>query len=111
MRYSAPRAPARTRRARTRRSARRRRQSRSPAGTRDGLVAWSWCFSWLRPPSAVGREVNGFLDAHVRPATADVAVHRGIDLRVGRLTDAHEQRRGRHELACLTVAALRHVEL
>ena len=48
-------------------------------------------FSWLCPPPAVGREVNGFLDSQVGSAAADVAVHRRVDLRVGRLRDLRRE--------------------
>src|SRR6185503_6255185 len=68
-------------------------------------------FSWLCPPPAVGREVNGFLDPQVGSAPADVAIHRRVDLRAGRLGDFYEKSRRRHELTGLTIAALRHVEL
>src|ERR1043165_8550706 len=55
--------------------------------------------------------MNRLPDAEVGRAPADVAGHRLIDLRVGRLGILLEQRRGAHDLARLAVAALRDVEL
>ena len=57
------------------------------------------------------RAVDGRADALVGAAAADVAGHRGVDVGVGGLRLRGEQRRGRHDLAGLAVAALRHVEL
>src|SRR5678815_555290 len=57
------------------------------------------------------RGVNRFADARIGAAPADVAVHRGINVGVGRVRLLLEQRRGRHQLAGLTVAALRDVVL
>ena len=55
--------------------------------------------------------VNRLADAEVGAAAADVAVHRAIDVRVARLRRRRQQRRGRHDLARLAVAALRDVDL
>ena len=63
----------------------------------------------LLPP--LRRVVNGFADAQIGAAAADVAVHRRVDLGVGRRRVAGEERRGGHQLTGLAVAALRHVEL
>ena len=57
------------------------------------------------------RRVNGLADAQVGGAAAEVAVHRRVDVGVGRLGRVRQQRRRRHDLAGLAVAALRHVEL
>src|SRR6267378_4160757 len=47
-----------------------------------------------------------FTDAHIGPATADVAGHRVVDLRIRRMRFACEQCRSGHDLARLAVAAL-----
>src|SRR6266540_5611738 len=47
-------------------------------------------------------------DALVSPAATDVR-HRGIDLGISRLRFLAQQRRRRHDLSRLAVAALRHV--
>ena len=79
-----------------------------------GLVCGS-SFSW-RPPQAFasGRcaaaDVHRRADALVGAAAADVG-HRRVDVGVARLRVLPEQRRRRHDLARLAVAALRHVEL
>jgi hypothetical protein len=44
-------------------------------------------------------------------ASAYVACHRDIDVGVSRLWVCHEQGCGTHDLASLTVTALRHVEI
>ena len=49
-------------------------------------------------------------DAGVGAAAADVAGHRGVDLRVVRALVALEQRGRTHDLPALAVAALRHIE-
>ncbi len=58
-----------------------------------------------------GGAPHRLLDAHVGPATADVAVHRRHDLIVRGIRRAREQRRAAHDLSGLAVAALRHVDL
>src|SRR5947208_10859953 len=45
-------------------------------------------------------------DAHIGAAATDIARHRVIDLGVGRVWVARQQRRSRHDLARLAVAAL-----
>src|SRR6266571_1195061 len=50
-------------------------------------------------------------DAHIGGAATDIAVHGGVDVRVGRLCVARQQADRRHDLARLAVAALDHVEL
>ena len=50
-------------------------------------------------------------DALVGAAAADVAAQRGVDVGVGGLGLRGQQRRGRHDLARLAVAALHHVQL
>src|SRR6478672_3281709 len=59
----------------------------------------------------LGREVNGGADTLIRPAAAHVAGHRLVDVVVSGLRSSGQQRRGRHDLARLTVAALHDVEL
>src|SRR4051794_33904521 len=51
------------------------------------------------------------MNSCVGSTAADVAVHRGIDLRVRGLWRLCQQRRRLHDLARLTVAALRYVVL
>src|ERR1700730_8375262 len=50
-----------------------------------------------------------FTDAQIGPAAADVARHGGIDVGVGRMRVACQQRRSGHDLARLAVAALHHL--
>src|SRR2546430_17310157 len=52
--------------------------------------------------------MNRLADALIGAATANVR-HRGVDVGVARMPILLEQRRGSHELARLTVAALRNV--
>src|ERR1700728_5289994 len=58
----------------------------------------------------LGRFVNGFADAEIRAAAADVAVHGGVDIRVGGMRILREQGGGGHHLSGLAVAALRDVD-
>lgn len=53
--------------------------------------------------------MNGSANAQVRAATAEVARHFGVDIGVGRRGIALEQCGGLHDLAGLTVTALRNV--
>src|SRR5262249_13199040 len=50
--------------------------------------------------------LDGFANAHIGSAAADVAGHRVIDIGVGRMRIACEQGGGRHDLARLAVPAL-----
>src|SRR5438132_12267099 len=50
--------------------------------------------------------LDGFTDAQIGPAAADVARHGGIDVGVGRMRVACQQRRSGHDLTRLAVAAL-----
>ena len=61
--------------------------------------------------AACGGLVDGLTDARIGSATAEVAVHRGVDLGVRGMGRVGQQRDGRHDLAGLAVAALGHVEL
>src|SRR5690349_4773621 len=56
------------------------------------------------------RTMDGGANALIGPAAANVR-HGGVDIRVGRMRILGEQRSGRHDLARLAVAALRHVLL
>src|ERR1700738_4320949 len=49
-------------------------------------------------------------DPLIRPASADVAGHRVVDVLIARLGLLREQTRGLHDLSALTVAALRNTE-
>ena len=54
--------------------------------------------------------VNGLTDARIGSATADIAAHRRVDLRVGGVGRALKERGGRHDLPRLTIAALGDVD-
>src|SRR4051812_46031716 len=58
-----------------------------------------------------GSALDGFLDALVGAAAADVAAHRGIDVGIGWVGVLAEQGTGRHDLARLAVTALHDVDL
>src|SRR5215211_411090 len=73
--------------------------SSRPAGGAIGRAA-----GWL----TAGRLMHGLADALICPAAADVG-HRLVDVGIGRLRLLLQQRRGRHDLPGLAVAALRHV--
>src|SRR3954469_21900334 len=66
----------------------------------------------LRPAAggrATGCHVDRFADALIGAAAADVG-HRFVDVLVGRPRILFQQRRRRHDLAGLAVAALRHID-
>src|SRR5258706_15222163 len=69
------------------------RRGRTPAGSRQ------------LPRGALDR----LADAHVRPAAAEIASHRFLDVLVGGLAVPLEQRDHAHDLSALAVAALHHV--
>ena len=48
--------------------------------------------------------------AYIGSAAAEISVHGGVDLLIGRLRMFHEQRRGGHDLSSLAIPALRHVD-
>src|SRR2546430_13391482 len=79
--------------------------SRTPVERR-----WSWSGPLPTDRSTLGRLVDRGADPFVGAAAADVARHRGVDVGVGGVGVAREQRGGGHDLARLAVAALRHVE-
>src|SRR4051794_26410241 len=56
------------------------------------------------------RVFDGGADARVRAATADVAGHRRVDIGVGRLGIARQQRCRRHDLSGLAIAALHDID-
>src|SRR5262245_39304728 len=56
--------------------------------------------------SASCGQLDGVADAAVGAATADVAGHCTVDVGIGRLGVARQQRRCRHDLARLAVATL-----
>src|SRR5690606_9049904 len=75
-------------------------------------VSWVGCFMVDLPRSGGergGGALDGGADAAVGAAAADVAAHRGVDLRLGGTRVLLQQRGGAHDLAGLAVAALRHV--
>src|SRR5260370_40678605 len=55
--------------------------------------------------------LDGRADSRVGAAAADVAGHRGVDVRIGGLRLLRQERRGRHDLARLAVAALDDLEI
>src|SRR5712671_3325978 len=57
-----------------------------------------------------GGRLDGGGDALIAAATANIAAHRVVDLVLGRVLCRRKERCGLHDLADLTVAALRHVE-
>src|ERR1700689_4872763 len=59
--------------------------------------------------SDFGCFVDGFAYAEIGAAAAYVAVHGSVNVRVGGMRVLREQRRSRHHLAGLAIAALRHV--
>src|ERR1700761_2221207 len=58
-----------------------------------------------------GGMLDGFLNAQVCAAAANVAIHRRDDVIVARRRRTLQQRRGRHDLAGLAIAALHHVNI
>src|ERR1700739_4428003 len=66
-------------------------------------------------PWDMSGSLRGFLfrraDAVVCPTAADVAGHGGVDIRIGWIGVARDQRGRRHHLPRLTVAALHDVKL
>src|ERR1700759_3205497 len=56
-----------------------------------------------------GGAMDGTADADVSPAAADIARHRRIDVGIAGIGREGQQRRGRHDLAGLAIAALRNV--
>src|SRR5438132_5273562 len=60
--------------------------------------------------ASLSARLRGLLDrlanADIGPTAADVAGHRIVDIGVGRMRVARKERRGRHDLARLAVAAL-----
>src|ERR1035438_10341545 len=54
--------------------------------------------------------MDGLPDARIGSAAAEVAAHGGVDVSVGGMRGVGQESGGRHDLAGLTVAALRHVE-
>src|SRR5687768_13978914 len=57
--------------------------------------------------SARSRLLDGIADVDIGPAAADVAGHRVVDIGIGRVRVACQQRRSGHDLARLAVPALR----
>src|SRR5262245_18070884 len=65
--------------------------------------------SFMSGPLLAGGHVDGGADALIGPAAADVG-HGVVDVAVGRLGIALQQRGRRHDLTGLAIAALRNVE-
>lgn len=58
-----------------------------------------------------GGAVNGFSDPVVGTAAAEIPIHIGIDLIIGRFRILRQQGYSRHDLATLAVTALGHLFL
>jgi hypothetical protein len=71
------------------------------------------CFGALGRPVRGHRSclVDRIPDAQVSAAPAQIAVHGGIDLSIRRFWMFDKQRRSRHNLPGLAIAALRHVNV
>ena len=67
--------------------------------------------SWLASLSARRSLLDRFANAGIGPAAADVAGHCVVDVGIGGIGVAGEERRSRHDLARLAVAALNHLEV
>ena len=61
--------------------------------------------------SSRGGGVDGFANTHIRAATAYIARHRGIDIGIVRMGRGRKQRRRRHDLSRLAIAALDDFEI
>src|SRR6266478_5305337 len=92
----------------------------TPRGTACWRRACSSAFDVKALPlqycrSAAGFQSCGAMDcgayALVGAAAAQIAGHRGVDVGIRRLRGVRQQGRRRHDLAGLTIAALRHVQL
>src|SRR5271154_1940636 len=57
-----------------------------------------------------GSLLDGGANALIGPAAADVAVHRAVDVGVGRMRRLLQQRDGLHDLSSLAIAALGHID-
>src|SRR6266853_5468133 len=57
------------------------------------------------------RVLDSLADSHISAAATDVPRHRGVDVAVCRVWFGGEQRRRRHDLAGLAIAALRDLEI
>src|SRR3954466_13392028 len=74
----------------------------------------SSCFIFIGAPllcSAVGGEMNGFADSKIRSATADIARHGRVDLRISGFGCLCKKGSCGHDLSSLTISALRYVDL
>src|SRR5579884_3333873 len=57
----------------------------------------------------ISRAMNGFADSVIGTATANIAAHDSVDLRIGRMRVVGKQNRGRHDLPGLAIATLRNL--
>src|ERR1700691_3057299 len=68
-------------------------------------------FFMVRPPCSArlgGGVLDRSADADISPAAAEIARHGRVNVRIVRVRVAVKQRRGRHDLASLAIAALGH---
>src|SRR5258708_4255245 len=63
------------------------------------------------PLLVVRRVLDRFADANICAAAADVSRHRIVDIGIVRMRILRKQRRGRHDLPRLAIAALRDLEI
>src|SRR5579863_1668350 len=73
-------------------------------------MSWSWRASLLRLASSC-RLLDGGANPDIGAAATDVPGHRGIDIGVVGVRRGCQQRRRRHDLAGLTIAALNHLKV
>src|ERR1700722_19253030 len=80
---------------------------------RDGRRAgcFAICIGGLLCSTVTRGAFDRLADAHIGAAAADVACHCCIDIGIVRVRGAFEQRRRRHDLARLAIAALDHFEI
>src|SRR6516164_6355961 len=63
----------------------------------------------MSPSLPLCRLLDRFANADIGPAAADIAEHGVVDVGVGRIRIAGDERRGRHDLARLAIAALHYL--
>src|SRR6516225_1117708 len=78
---------------------------RKPRRLTFSTMAWTGVMS-----GSLGGGLDGGSDALVAAAAADIAAHCVVDLRLGRVLRRGQQCGRLHDVAGLTIAALRHVE-
>ena len=77
----------------------------------SAMLAVDHCHGALLTTAVRGGLLDRLADAHIGAAAADVARHRGVDIGIVGIGRRGEQRRGRHDLAGLAIAALHDFEV